>query len=1029
MSFSIGMAALAHPLIGFLIIAVLTVSLLLTLQSAYTLYLMFYTWDQPAVYQKAQAPSDFLPAQLSFTILLPARHEEEVIQTTIERVVRANYPPSLLEVIVVCAADDTGTIARAQEKIDQVRAAGRDNVRVVSFTDPPVNKPHALNVGLRSAHHDVVTIFDAEDDIHPDLFQIVNTLMLKEEVPVVQCGVQLMNYQTTWYSALNVLEYFFWFKSRLHYHAQRGLIPLGGNTVFFTRALLERVQGWDEQNLTEDADMGIRISCLGEHVRVVYDDRYVTREETPPTLRDFIRQRTRWNQGFLQTLLKGEWQRLPKLSQRVLALYTLGLPAGQAVIGCSMFVALAMWFLMKTPTPLALLAMLPFYVLLAHLVLAVLGLYEFTEAHGLKPSPKVLVVLVLTFLPYQWILSYAALRAVFRQVRGIGNWEKTRHVGAHRACFRAVDPPPPVVPASGGSALPLLGEETHVRKHTDRPKQRQFQLDPVPPDQRLSGKLLRGRAFPQGLPFPVWGHTQRVLVWLSVITGACTHGYNLFGYPLYLTDEGIYMEQAWSVLREGRLSPYTYFYDHAPAGWLVIAGWVSVLPHQFQTFGNAINTGRVLMLLVHLASVYLLFVVTFRFSRSTMAAVLATFLFNCSPLAVFYQRQVLLDNLMVFWLLLSLFLATRNDQRMLTPMLSGLAFGVAVLTKENSIFFLPIVGYLVSTQVRQRRNHRFAIGFWYYCALAVTSLYFLAAALNNELFPSHFNFDLHRPPTDHVSLLYTIWWQLHRNQANILDPHSYFWSVMQGVWLPKDGFLLGAGCAAMLINLALGLHGRSEHRGQLIAAGLAASYTYYLIRGSMMLEFYVVPLLPFLAMNIGMLTESLFQPLWKIRGRVAPLALQGVGVAVLFTALWSPMGHYFLVREGDGKVVPHDLYKLSLNELEAQELAFIRQHIPPDARIIMDDDLWVDLHDGQPSYQRAYSHWKAAADPAVRDTVFARDWRHIDYLIVSNKMLDAMDRNNGDGSEDWIFEALNHAQQIWDRQLGDIELQIYQIKK
>src|SRR6266566_5075562 len=140
----------------------------------------------------------------------------------------------------------------------------------------------------------------------------------------------------------------------------------------------------------------------------------------------------------------------------------------------------------------------------------------------------------------------------------------------------------------------------------------------------------------------------RVLLLVSLLTGAISHGYHLFLYPLYITDEGIYMQQAWSVLRQGRLSPYTYSYDHAPAGWLVIAGWVSILPHQFEAFGNAINTGRVLMLLVHVASVFLLFQSTRRLSGSLIAAVMASFLFNLSPLAVYYQRQVLLDNLMVF---------------------------------------------------------------------------------------------------------------------------------------------------------------------------------------------------------------------------------------------------------------------------------------------------------------------------------------------------------------------------------------------
>src|ERR687888_1215520 len=124
-----------------------------------------------------------------------------------------------------------------------------------------------------------------------------------------------------------------------------------------------------------------------------------------------------------------------------------------------------------------------------------------------------------------------------------------------------------------------------------------------------------------------------LLLVLSLATGAITHGYNLFNYPLYITDEGIYIQQAWSVLREARLSPYTYFYDHAPAGWLAIAGWVAFLPGQFQTFGSAIDTGRALMLIVHVISALLLYKLASRLSGSTIAAVLATFLFNVSPLA------------------------------------------------------------------------------------------------------------------------------------------------------------------------------------------------------------------------------------------------------------------------------------------------------------------------------------------------------------------------------------------------------------
>ena len=114
-------------------------------------------------------------------------------------------------------------------------------MRVITFSDKPINKPHGLNVGLRNTTHEVVTIFDSEDDIHPDIFNIVNTVMSTEGARVVQCGVQLMNYHSRWFSALNVLEYFFWFKSRLHYHAALGMTPLGGNTVFFARTPVKNV--------------------------------------------------------------------------------------------------------------------------------------------------------------------------------------------------------------------------------------------------------------------------------------------------------------------------------------------------------------------------------------------------------------------------------------------------------------------------------------------------------------------------------------------------------------------------------------------------------------------------------------------------------------------------------------------------------------------------------------------------------------------------------------------------------------------
>src|SRR5260370_32968378 len=409
---------------GLLSAVAIMVSVLLTLQSAFALFLMLYTWDQLHVQAMARAPEHFLPPQKSFTVMLPARHEEEVIQTTIERVMRAHYPLHLLEVVVICSADDIGTIARANEKMELLRRDGITNLQVAIFSDGPINKPHGLNVGLRSTHHEVVTIVDAEDDIHPGIFNVVNTVMLNEQVSVVQCGVQLMNYQSSWYSALNVLEYFFWFKSRLHYHSRLGAIPLGGNTVFFERIMIAKLGGWDEKNLTEDAEIGLRLSAAGERIRVVYDDRYVTKEETPPTLSAFIRQRTRWSQGFLQTFNKGIWRQLPTRKQRWLAGYTLAFPQGQALLGIYIPLSLLMMVAFKTPVLIALISYVPVAMFLAHFLTAVVGLYEFTGAHGLRATPKAGFSLAIAWLPYQMVICYAALRPVQRQWQGVINWAK-----------------------------------------------------------------------------------------------------------------------------------------------------------------------------------------------------------------------------------------------------------------------------------------------------------------------------------------------------------------------------------------------------------------------------------------------------------------------------------------------------------------------------------------------------------------------------------------------------------------------------
>lgn len=407
------------------------ISIILAVHCIVSLRFMLYAWETEDRLQDGAVRSSFSPPYHSFSVLLPARHEEAVIYETIHRVWNARYPRALLQVIVVCHVSDAGTIAEAERAIREINAP---HVSLVTFSDLPINKPHGLNVGLRFATNDIVTVFDAEDDMSSEIFNVINSRYLQEELGngVIQAGVQLMNYRDHWFGMHNCLEYFFWFKSRLHLHAQVGMIPLGGNTLFIPRTLFDIIGGWDETCLTEDAEIGIRLSLLDCPIRTIYDPRYATREEIPHSLGQFIRQRTRWNQGFLQVLRSGAWRYMPQRNQRLLAIFTLAYPLLQSLIVLllPLDAVIALW---RGPSALgAMITFLPCYALLLQLVTLVVGAYQFADEYDLKLPWYTPLVAVATYLPFLVILAVSSLRALVREALGSRGWEKTAHAGAHR---------------------------------------------------------------------------------------------------------------------------------------------------------------------------------------------------------------------------------------------------------------------------------------------------------------------------------------------------------------------------------------------------------------------------------------------------------------------------------------------------------------------------------------------------------------------------------------------------------------------
>ncbi|MFE2284211.1 glycosyltransferase [Streptomyces sp. NPDC059443] len=403
------------------------VSLALFWMAAFTLWWQMHAWRTPETLASTRFDRPDGGGRLAFSLLLPARHEQAVLEHTIDRLLESSHRD--YEIIVIVGHDDPETAAVAERAA--ARAPGL--VRVITDHHEVKNKPKALNTALPHCRGDIVGVFDAEDQVHPELLSHVDHAFRSTGADVVQGGVQLINFHSSWYSLRNCLEYFFWFRSRLHLHAEKGFIPLGGNTVFVRTEVLREAGGWDPNCLAEDCDLGVRLSSVGKKVVVAYDSDMVTREETPGSLVSLLKQRTRWNQGFLQVYRKKDWQQLPGRGQRWLARYTLMTPFMQATSGVVIPLNFAIAVFLDVPVGIAIITFLPMITAMVTFVFEIVGLHDFGRQYGLRVRFVHYVKLVIGGPFYQVMLAGAAIRAVWREQRGRNEWELTSHTGAHLA--------------------------------------------------------------------------------------------------------------------------------------------------------------------------------------------------------------------------------------------------------------------------------------------------------------------------------------------------------------------------------------------------------------------------------------------------------------------------------------------------------------------------------------------------------------------------------------------------------------------
>jgi cellulose synthase/poly-beta-1,6-N-acetylglucosamine synthase-like glycosyltransferase len=374
--------------------------------------------------QALAVADDALPI---YTVLVPAYREPDVIGRLIEALDLIVYPKSRLDVRLLLEADDIETTQAA------VAARRGPHVSIVRVPpSEPRTKPKACNVGLAGARGELVTIYDAED--RPDPLQLRRAVVafgrLPRSVACLQAKLSYHNVDQNMITRWFTVEYDTWFGQLLPgLVARQAPLPLGGTSNHFRKDVLISVGGWDSFNVTEDADLGIRLHRLGFRTEVLES---TTLEEANSDFVNWVKQRSRWYKGYLQTWLVhmrhpvALWRQLGPRGFIGFNLFVAGTP-GVALLNPMFWSLTAVWFLDR---PSIFHSLFPGWLYYAGLISMVLGngAIAYMTMINARMSGRPSLVFAALLQPIYWVMmSVAAIKALVQLVQSPSFWEKTVH--------------------------------------------------------------------------------------------------------------------------------------------------------------------------------------------------------------------------------------------------------------------------------------------------------------------------------------------------------------------------------------------------------------------------------------------------------------------------------------------------------------------------------------------------------------------------------------------------------------------------
>ena len=362
-----------------------------------------------------------------YTVLVPVFREANIVAQLVANLGKIDYPVDKLEVLVLIEEEDHLT------RDAFLGANPPPHMQIVTIPKgTPQTKPRACNVGLYFATGEYLVIYDAEDT--PDADQLKKAVIAFRRggprTVCIQASLNYFNAEENVLTRMFTLEYSYWFDYMLAGLDAADLpIPLGGTSNHFRTSALIELGGWDPYNVTEDADLGIRASALGYRVGVVNS---TTMEEANTSIPNFIRQRSRWIKGYMQTSLVHARRPRQLLRQ----------------IGLRRFLSFA---LLIGGTPLTFLGVLPLYVVTLFtifipaevleqffpvwllwlcLVNFIIGNSVMVYLSMMGPYKRGTFELILwaTLNPLYWILhSIASYKGLWQLITKPHYWEKTEH--------------------------------------------------------------------------------------------------------------------------------------------------------------------------------------------------------------------------------------------------------------------------------------------------------------------------------------------------------------------------------------------------------------------------------------------------------------------------------------------------------------------------------------------------------------------------------------------------------------------------